>query len=116
MDHENHSAVLEHDKTFLQYKSIVYYVLGIIEVLLAFRFIFKLLGANPNSGFVSFIYGVTSAFLLPFTGIFGTARANMDGTQAILEPATLVGMVIYAVIAWGIIKLIEIARINKLRG
>jgi len=41
---------------------IIYYILGIIEVLLTFRFIFKLLGANPNSGFVSLIYSISQVF------------------------------------------------------
>src|SRR5665648_1153901 len=34
---------------------IVYYILGLLEVMLGFRLVFKLLGANPGSGFVSFI-------------------------------------------------------------
>lgn len=114
---ENHrdSSLLSEDKSYQQAKSAIYYVLGFVEVLLAFRFLFKLLGANSQSGFVAMIYAVTKALLLPFFGIFGTASASMDGTRAILEPATLVGMAVYAVIAWGIVKLIEVFRVRKLK-
>lgn len=89
-------------------KKLVYYVLGVLEVLFAFRLVFKLLGANPWSGFVSFIYSVSQVFLAPFINIFrpGVTRGNM--TQAVLEPATVIGMIVYAIIAWGIVKLIEI--------
>ncbi|TSD01061.1 MAG: hypothetical protein Athens071425_508, partial [Parcubacteria group bacterium Athens0714_25] len=41
---------------------IVWYLLGLLEILLAFRFILKLLGANMEAGFTSFIYGVTYIF------------------------------------------------------
>lgn len=89
-------------------KRIVYYILGILEVLLAFRLIFKLLGANPNSGFVSFIYSVSQIFLYPFMAIFRNAAANGIETRAVLEPATIIGMIVYAIIAWGIVKLIDV--------
>lgn len=91
-------------------KRIVYYVLGVLEVLFAFRLVFKILGANPWSGFVSFIYAVTQVFLAPFISIFrpGVTRGNM--TQAVLEPATVIGMIVYAILAWGVVKLIDIIK------
>ncbi len=91
-------------------KRIVYYILGVVEVLLAFRLVFKLLGANPASGFVSGIYTLSNIFLSPFIGIFRTASTRGVETQSVLEPATLVAMIVYAVIGWGIVKLIEIMR------
>ncbi|MEL1136574.1 YggT family protein [Desulfitobacterium sp. THU1] len=101
---------MNHTEEIQSIKRIVYYILGVIEVLLAFRFIFKLLGANPASGFVSGIYTMTSIFLSPFIGIFRTASARGVETQAVIEPANLVAMLVYAVIAWGIVKLVEILR------
>lgn len=86
-------------------RRITYYILGVLEVLFAFRFFFKLLGANPLSPFVSFIYALTKVLLYPFVGIFKTSIIE---TQAVFEPATLIGMIVYALIAWGIVKLIEI--------
>ena len=50
----------------LKARKIVYFALGVLEVLLAFRLVFKLLGANPQSPFVSIIYSVSQAFLAPF--------------------------------------------------
>lgn len=92
------------------WKRIVYYILGVIEVLLAFRLVFKLLGANPASAFVSMIYTLSNIFLAPFAGIFRTATTRGVETQAVLEPAIIVAIIVYAVVAWGIVKLIEIAR------
>jgi hypothetical protein len=92
----------------LKARKYVNYILGIIEVLLAMRFVFKLLGANPGNPFVSFTYSLTQIGLAPFTTIFSTASTKGLEAKAVLEPATIIAMIVYAIIAWGIIKLIEI--------
>ena len=97
----------------LKARKYVYYILGVLEVLFAIRLIFKLLGANPTSAFVSLIYSVTGLFLTPFTSIFRTAVTKGVETQSVLEPATIIGMIVYALVAWGIIKLIEINKKSK---
>lgn len=89
-------------------KKIVYYILGVLEVLFAFRLLFKLLGANPGSIFVSFIYTVSQAFMAPFAGIFRPSVTSGVETQSVLEPATIIAMIVYALIAWGIAKMIDI--------
>jgi nitrogen fixation protein FixH len=94
-------------------RRVVYYILGILEVLLAFRLVFKLLGANPESGFVSFIYSISQVFMAPFIAIFRSAVTQGIETKAVLEPSTIIGMIVYALIAWGIVKLIIIMRKNK---
>lgn len=88
---------------------LVYYFFGALEALLAFRLIFKLAGASMASGFVKVIYGLTGIFILPFEGIF--RRGTMPGveTTSVLEPATLVALVVYAIVAWGIVKLVRIS-------
>lgn len=81
---------------------IVWYILGIIEVLLAFRFVLKLLGANPAAGFSSFVYGVTYIFATPFLRVF---RSSVITEGNIFEWTTLLAMFVYWVLAIGIIKL-----------
>jgi len=92
---------------------LIYYTLGVLEVLLAFRFVFKILGANTASTFVSFIYNSSNLFLKPFTGIFRMAVTEGIETKSVLEPTLIIGMAVYALIAWGIVKLIEISRNHK---
>ena len=80
---------------------IVWYILGLLEVLLAFRFILKLLGANPDAGFSSFIYGVTYIFATPFISVFRTTYVE----GSIFEWTTALAMLVYWIVAMGIIKL-----------
>ncbi|MCX7711823.1 MAG: YggT family protein [Clostridia bacterium] len=93
---------------FIKTRNAINYVLGLIEVLLAFRFLFMLLGANPRSGFVSFLYTVTGIFVSPFTGIFNSFTTGGLAARSVFDPATLIGMIVYAVIAWGLVSLIRI--------
>lgn len=80
---------------------IVWYILGLIEVLLFFRFILKLLAANGNAGFTKFIYGITHLFAAPFISVF---RASyIEGN--IFEWTTLLAMLVYWIMAFGIIKI-----------
>lgn len=80
---------------------IVWYIVGIIEVLLLFRFILKLLGANPGAGFTDFIYGATYIFAAPFLSVFRITQVQ----GSIFEWTTLLAMLVYWIIATGIVKL-----------
>lgn len=80
---------------------IVWYILGLLEALLAFRFILKLLGANPSAGFSSFIYSVSYPFAAPFLAVFRVTK--IEGS--VFEWVTLLAMLVYWLIAWGIVRL-----------
>lgn len=89
-----------------QVRYIIYYILGVLEILLLLRLVFKLLGANSGSGFVSFIYSVTDILVAPFSAIFHTATTQGVETTSVLEPATIIAMVVYALVAWGLSALV----------
>ncbi|MCR4440543.1 MAG: YggT family protein [Peptococcaceae bacterium] len=89
-------------------KKAIYYVLGLMETLLLFRFVFKLLGANPASGFVSFVYSLAGIFLAPFYGIFRPVVTKGLEVRSVFEPATLIAMIVYPVIAYGIVRLLDL--------
>lgn len=90
--------------------NLVWYVVGLIEVLLAFRFVLKLLGANPTSGFVDAIYTITGVLTAPFDNIFGVSKPDAGDVQSVFEPSILVAAAVYALIGWGIVKLINVNR------
>ncbi len=90
--------------------NLVWYVVGFILVLLALRFVLKLLGANPESGFVNFIYAITNLLTAPFDNIFGVVRATAGEVRSVFEPSILVAAAVYALIGWGIVKLLTLNR------
>jgi hypothetical protein len=81
--------------------SITYFILGVLEVLLLLRLLLRLLGANEGSGFVAFIYALTHIFVGPFNGIFNDQAVG----NSVFEFSTLVAMIVYALLAWGIVSL-----------
>ncbi|PJC31351.1 YggT family protein [Candidatus Roizmanbacteria bacterium CG_4_9_14_0_2_um_filter_38_17] len=85
---------------------IIWYIVGVVEVVLAFRLLFKLLGANASSGFTSFIYAISAPLAGPFAGILGTTASS----SSIIEWSTLITMAVYAVIAYGIIALFQLVK------
>lgn len=80
----------------------IWLLFGIVEGILAIRFILKLLGANEAAGFASFIYGASAPFVAPFANLF----ANPGSGGSILELTTLIAIIVYALIAWLVARVI----------
>lgn len=88
---------------------VIYFVFGFLEVLLAFRLVLKLMGASLASGFVRFIYSITGIFALPFQGMFRQAYAS----GSVFEPSVIVAILVYILLAWGIVKILRISSGEK---
>jgi hypothetical protein len=84
----------------------VWYLFNILEVLLAFRFVLRLLGANSAATFTNIIYSITAPFTAPFQAVFGTTRV----VGATFEWTTLLAMFVYWLLAWGIVRLIVMSK------
>ena len=82
---------------------LVLFVFGVIEALIAIRFILLLLGANAETGFVSLIYALSGIFMAPFNAILESQ--SVEG--AMFEWSALVAIAVYALIAWGVAQLIR---------
>lgn len=94
------------ETTLYRTTRIVWYIFYVIEALLLFRFLLKLTGANAQAGFTDFIYSISGIFVAPFRFVFGT---NSVG-ESVFEWSTLLAMLVYWVIVWGVIKLIVMGR------
>ncbi len=85
--------------------NVIWYVYGLIAIILAFRFVLKITGANAGNSFVNLIYTISRVFSAPFDTIFGVTSANSGNVSSVFEPSILVAIAVYALIAWGIAKL-----------
>jgi len=101
---ERHETATETGPNLLA--RIIWFIAGILLILLAFRFVFALLGANPNNGFANFIYTTSHPFVAPFFGLFGY---DLRYGVSRFESFTLVAMAVYALIAWGLARLVTLA-------
>jgi hypothetical protein len=81
---------------------LIWLVFGVLEVLLALRIGFMLVGANAGSPVVAMIYGITAVFLVPFVGLIGSPTVG----GFVLEISSMFAMLIYALIGWVIDRLV----------
>ena len=108
-DDSTEEAPVEKEATSFQtIEYLVYFFFGALEVLLLFRLILKIAGASFSNTFVGLVYGITGIFILPFQGIFHNSSSQGIETGSVFEPSTLVAILVYAVLAVGVVKLLRI--------
>ncbi len=103
---KNPQKVFAKKKAIFRTYQIIWYILAIMEILLGFRMVLKALGANPLSGFVSLIYTLSDPLAMPFAGIL---HSSISGAS-IFEWSTLIAALVYAVLAYGIVYLIQMVK------
>jgi hypothetical protein len=83
---------------------LIWLFFGGIEGLISMRILLKLVAANPDNPFAAFIYAISDVFLWPFRGLTVTPSAG----NVVLELPAFVALLVYALIAWAIVKLVWI--------
>jgi hypothetical protein len=92
---------------------LIWLVVGVMNVILAFDFLFRALGAK-DTGFATFIYSLGNGLAAPFDGIFGNTVNNAgNGTIGIDRWADLMAIAIYSLVAAGVVKLVRITTTPK---
>lgn len=93
-------------KPLFRATQVVWYLFGLLEIFLVFRLGLRFAGANPNASFTNFIYVATWPFVEPFFAVF---RATLVEGQ-VFEWTTLLAMVVYLLIAWGLSSLFMMSK------
>lgn len=80
----------------------VYFIGGLVELLLALRFVLQLFGANPANAFVNLIYAWSQPLVAPFLGMFATTPTNGVARVGV---ETLVALLVYAFLTYLVTRL-----------
>jgi uncharacterized protein YggT (Ycf19 family) len=96
------------DPFVVQFSRLMWYVLGLVEGLLAIRFVLALLAANPNNAFAAAMYAITGPLVAPFRTLFATPAFG----GSVFELYTLIAMVVYLLLWWAIVRLVEIVTVR----
>jgi uncharacterized protein YggT (Ycf19 family) len=83
---------------------LIYLFFGVVNALLLVRIVLKMLAANPLSGFASFVYSITDIFLAPFRNLLPAVTSG----RTVLEMSAVVAIIVYALIGWGLARLVAI--------
>lgn len=101
---ESYDRVEARRSTFDWLAGLVYFVVGLIAIMIALRVVLKMLAANAESGFARFVYGSTGPFVAPFQGIFGTPVAE----GSVFELSSILAIAIYLLIGWLIVRVLAL--------
>ncbi len=102
-ENERRVAAANQNSSTARIVYIVYFLFSIVELLLALRIVLHLVGANPDNGFANFIYALSA----PFVALFASLLQNpVLSTTATIEITTMIAMIVYAILAWLIGRLI----------
>ena len=77
-------------------------VVGIIELLLSIRLIFKFLVVNTGTPFVAWLYGVTARLVAPFAKIL----PDWKFSGFVVDFATLAALILYAIAGYLILMIL----------
>lgn len=103
--HEEHvveDTNLEYRQTIYKITQLVWLLFGILEALIGFRIVLKLIGANPANWFAAFVYQLTDIFLWPFQNLI----VNPSVQGLVLEVTSFIAMLVYAFVGWAVVRLI----------
>lgn len=87
----------------------IYLLVGLLELLLALRFILRLFGANTQNTFAQTIYDLSEPFMAPFSTLFISPVTS--GGASIFDVNVLIAIVVY-----GLLGFIAVAIVRFLMG
>ncbi|HSX09884.1 MAG TPA: hypothetical protein VLF93_07040 [Candidatus Saccharimonadales bacterium] len=96
----------QQQKAVVRSYNIIWFIVGLIDAVLGFRFVFEILGANPASGFTQLIYGLSYPFAAPFQSIFGVTVI----ARSFFDWSLLVAIAVYLLIGYGLIQVLRIVK------
>lgn len=101
-EHNSSSPV----KPLYRSTQIVWYIFYVVQTILLFRFLLKLIGANAGASFTQLIYNLSYPFVRPFQYVVNSPQV----AGSTFEWTTLLAMLVYWVVVWGIIHLIVMGK------
>jgi uncharacterized protein YggT (Ycf19 family) len=92
------------------FNNLIWFIVGLLSILLVIRFILLAAGANESAGFAQLIYGLTGWMVAPFAGLFGQeiTYPGSAGT-GVIEFEALVAIVVVILLGWLITKIADLA-------
>ena len=103
---ESPQTAFEKKKVIFRAYQVIWYILAVIEVILAFRMTLQVVGANPFSPFTSLVYSLSGPLAYPFSGIL---RTSVYGSST-FEWSTIIAAIVYALLAYAVVYLIQLIK------
>jgi YggT family protein len=102
---EKRLEVARRGNTYKWIVNSIFWLTGMLEILLSIRFLLRLFGANPENDFAQTINNLSAPFVAPFSTLFISPTAN-EGTN-IFDLNVIVAIVAYAILSYLVVSLVR---------
>ena len=90
----------------------IYWLAGMLEILLGLRFFLRLFGANPENEFAQLINNLSAPFVAPFSTLFISPTAN--DAENIFDVNIIIAIAVYALLSYFVTSLVRLFFYHKL--
>ncbi len=108
---EERLSTARRNTTFIWIMNSLYWLAGMLEILLVMRFLLRLLGANPQNGFARLINDLSAPFIAPFSTLF--ISPTSEGGANIFDVNVVIAIVAYALLSYLAVSLIRLVFYHK---
>jgi YggT family protein len=108
---ENRLGNARRSNTYIWVVNSIYWVVGMLEILLGLRFALRFFGANPQNEFARMINSLSAPFIAPFSTLF--ISPTSDGGANIFDVNILIAITVYALLSYLVVSLVRFIFYNK---
>jgi uncharacterized protein YggT (Ycf19 family) len=108
---ENRLVTARRNTTLIWIMNSLYWLAGMLEILLVMRFLLRLFGANPQNGFAHLVNELSAPFVAPFSTLF--ISPTSEGGANIFDINVVVAIVAYALLSYLVVSLIKLIFARK---
>jgi YggT family protein len=84
----------------------IFWLAGILELLLLMRFLLRLFAANPKNEFAQLINNLSAPFIAPFSTLF--ISPTSEGGASIFDINIVIAIVAYALLSYLVVSLLRL--------
>jgi hypothetical protein len=83
---------------------VIWLLLVLLEVAIALRVMFKLIGVNAANPFATLLYNLTYLFVFPFASLVKPLAFD----RFVFETSSIIAMIVYLLIAWALERIVYV--------
>ncbi len=108
---ENRLGVAKRSGTYFWIVNSIYWLGGLLEILLGLRFVLRLFGANPQNEFARLINNLSAPFVAPFSTLF--ISPTSEGGANIFDVNIIIAIIAYAILSYLTVSLVRFIFYNR---
>jgi uncharacterized protein YggT (Ycf19 family) len=102
---ENRLGTAQRSNAYIWIVNSIYWLSGMLEILLGLRFALRFFAANPQNEFARLINNLSAPFIAPFSTLF--ISPTSDGGANIFDVNIIIAIIAYAILSYLAVSLVR---------